>query len=55
MFWLPGFPTVIVIGSAKAVDEAMTMIANAAEARIRRCRLKIRGMLRDSLSWFPKL
>src|SRR5215213_1999806 len=37
------------MGSAQAVDEAIAMIANAAEASIRRCRLRIRGILGDSL------
>ncbi len=37
------------MGSAQTVDEATIMMANAAEARIRRCRLKIWGITRRLL------
>src|ERR1044072_6469521 len=49
VFWLPGLPTVIVMGSAQAVADASAMITNSAVASI--ARWKIWGIVSgDSLS-----
>src|SRR5689334_16571184 len=48
VFWLPGLPVVIVIGSAQAVDDASAMMAKAAEASI--TRWNIWGIFRGLLS-----
>jgi hypothetical protein len=47
VFWLPGLPVVIVMGSAQAVDDASAIMAKAAEASI--TRWKIWGIFRRLL------